>query len=187
MAVRGLDGEIVLYPVVETIQDPDLHICREVIAPADVSEYVRVQAAEITRGAIEAIDGLGALGVELFLLADGQVAINELAPRPHNSAHYSIEACWTSQFENHVRAVLGFRLGDASLRAEAAVMVNLLGNGNAPVDVSSDALATQRTYVHVYGKSENRPGRKMGHATALGASTNEAGEAARHAAANIKL
>lgn len=187
MAVRSLEGDIVLYPVVETIQDPDLHICREVIAPAEVPEHVRLQTTEITRGAIEAIDGRGALGVELFLLADGQVVINELAPRPHNSAHYSIEACWTSQFENHVRAVLGLPLGDPSLCVDAAVMVNLLGTSSAPVDVGSDAFATPHTYVHLYGKSENRPGRKMGHITALGASTDAAGEAARRTAAEIKL
>jgi len=158
-----------------------------VIAPAEVPDHVRVQAAEITRGAIEAIDGLGALGVELFLLADGQVVINELAPRPHNSAHYSIEACWTSQFENHLRAVLGLPLGDASLRSEAAVMVNLLGASTTPVEVSAAALGVAHTYVHLYGKSENRPGRKMGHVTGLGASVAEARERARAAADGITL
>src|SRR6202035_157657 len=115
------------YPVVETRQDARLHICREVLAPADLPPEVAHRAAAIARGAVEAVDGIGAFGVELFLLPGGEVCINELAPRPHNSAHYTIEACWTSQFHNHVRAVLGLPPGDPGLRAPAAAMVNLLG------------------------------------------------------------
>ena len=111
LVVRGLDGQVVQYPVVETRQDPKLHICREVLAPADLPSDIAERAAAIARGAVEAVDGIGAFGVELFLLRDGEVCINELAPRPHNSAHYTIEACWTSQFDNHVRAVLGLPLG----------------------------------------------------------------------------
>lgn len=187
MVVRGLDGRIVQYPVVETIQDPSLHICREVIAPADVPEAVAHQASMVARGAAEAVDSLGALGVEMFLLHDGEVVINELAPRPHNSGHYSIEACWTSQFDNHVRAVLDLPLGDRSLRAPAAAMVNLLGSGSQPVGSTADVLAEPHTFLHLYGKSENRLGRKMGHVTALGDTVGEALDAARRAAGMIKL
>ena len=128
MVVRGLDGSVVHYPIVETRQDPQLHICREVLAPAALGPEIEQRATTIAREAVEAVGGVGAFGVELFLLRDGQVCINELAPRPHNSAHYTIEACWTSQFENHVRAVLGLPLGDPSLRVPAAAMVNLLGS-----------------------------------------------------------
>jgi 5-(carboxyamino)imidazole ribonucleotide synthase len=189
LVVRGRDGETVQYPVVETRQDPRLHICREVLAPAEIPEAAAQQAAAIARGAVEAVGGVGAFGVELFLLPEGQVVINELAPRPHNSAHYSIEGCWTSQFENHVRAVVGLPLGDPSLRSPAAAMVNLLGSGSAPLDQSSlrDALAEPHVYVHLYGKSETRPGRKMGHVTAVGASVSQALATARAAADRIRL
>jgi 5-(carboxyamino)imidazole ribonucleotide synthase len=172
MVVRGQRGEIAEYPVVETRQDPALHICREVIAPAELPSATAERAAAIARSAIEAVDGVGAFGVEMFLLRDGDVCINELAPRPHNSGHYSIEACWSSQFDNHVRAVLGLPLGDPSLVVPAAVMVNLLG-------VTADALplaleSEPRAFVHLYGKGESRPGRKMGHVTALGTTREEA-------------
>ena len=189
LVVRGLDGEVVQYPVVETRQDPRLHICREVLVPASLSPKAAEQAAAISRSAIEAVGGAGAFGVELFLRPEGGVCINELAPRPHNSAHYSIEACWTSQFENHVRAVLGLPLGDAALRAPAAAMVNLLGSGSPPIDDASlrGALAEPRAYVHLYGKADNRAGRKMGHVTALGSSPDEALAAARAAAGRIRL
>jgi 5-(carboxyamino)imidazole ribonucleotide synthase len=186
LVVRGADGAIVQYPTVETRQDPALHICREVLAPAEISADVAERAAAIARGAVEAVGGVGAFGVELFLLRDGQVCINELAPRPHNSAHYTIEACWTSQFENHVRAVLGLPLADSGLRAPAAAMVNLLGTTNSPIRGGAYS-ADAGTYVHLYGKQENRPGRKMGHVTAVGSTVDEALSHARSAAAKIEL
>jgi len=189
LVVRGLDGQVASYPVVETQQDPALHICRVVLAPADVPSAVAERAANIARAAVEAVDGSGAFGVELFLLPDQQVWINELAPRPHNSAHYSIEACWTSQFENHVRAVLGLPLGDPRLRAPAAAMVNLLGSGRGPVQHAdlAAALAVNQVAVHLYGKTENRPGRKLGHVTAVGPSREQALQAAQAAAARLHL
>jgi 5-(carboxyamino)imidazole ribonucleotide synthase len=189
LVVRGLDAQVVQYPVVETIQDPRLHICREVLAAADIAADIADRAAAISRGAVEAVGGVGAFGVELFLLPDGQLLVNELAPRPHNSAHYTIEACWTSQFENHARAVLGLPLGDPGLRANAAVMVNLLGTGTQPLDEASlrDALTQEQAFVHLYGKTENRPGRKMGHVTAIGDTLHEARAQARAAAGRIRL
>jgi 5-(carboxyamino)imidazole ribonucleotide synthase len=189
LVVRAADGHLVNYPAVETVQDSNLHICREVVAPAELPEQAAAEAVAIARGAAEAVDAIGALGVELFLLRDGQVVINELAPRPHNSAHYSIEACWTSQFENHVRAVLGLPLGDTGLRGPAAAMVNLLGSHAEPIDQDSVTLALlePHAFVHLYGKIDNRAGRKMGHVTALGASRAEALRAARAAASRIRL
>ena len=189
LVVRGLDGQVAQYPVVETRQDPKSHICREVLAPADLPDGVAAHAAAIARAAVEAVGGVGAFGVELFLLPGGQVCINELAPRPHNSAHYTIEACWSSQFDNHVRAVLGLPLGDPGLRAPAAAMVNLLGTRTGPLldkDLAA-ALVGPRAFIHLYGKADNRPGRKMGHVTALGASSTEALETARSAAGRIQL
>jgi 5-(carboxyamino)imidazole ribonucleotide synthase len=186
LVVRGLDGQIVQYPTVETVQDASLHVCREVLAPADISESFAAQAAAIARGAVEAVDGLGAFGVEMFLLADGQVVVNELAPRPHNSAHYTIEACWSSQFDNHVRAVLGLPLGATDLRVPAAVMINLLGASSEPV-AADDALAEPHAFVHLYGKRENGPGRKMGHITAVGDSLEEARRRAMSAAGRVRV
>jgi 5-(carboxyamino)imidazole ribonucleotide synthase len=189
LVVRGLDGTLVSYPVVETRQDPELHVCREVLAPAAVGAAVAERATQVARAAVEAVGGVGAFGVELFLLRDGQVCVNELAPRPHNSGHYTIEACWTSQFENHVRAVLELGLGDTSLRAPAAAMVNLLGSGAGAVsDVDlAAALRVTGAYVHLYGKAENRLGRKLGHVTAVGPSVDEAFERARAATACLHL
>jgi 5-(carboxyamino)imidazole ribonucleotide synthase len=186
MVARRPAGQSVQYPVVETIQDPELHICREVLAPADLPEDVAERAGAIARGAAEAVESIGALGVELFLLRDGQVLINELAPRPHNSAHYSIEGCWSSQFDNHVRAVLDLPLGDPSLLAPAAVMANLLGSSSEPLDATT-ALAEPHAFLHIYGKAENRPGRKMGHVTALGQTLDEARRHAELAASRVRL
>jgi 5-(carboxyamino)imidazole ribonucleotide synthase len=164
-------------------------VCREVLAPAPVEAGVAERAAHVARAAVEAVGGVGAFGVELFLLRDGQVCVNELAPRPHNSGHYTIEACWTSQFANHARAVLDLGLGDTSLRAPAAAMVNLLGSGNgAPTHADlAAALRVPGASVHLYGKSENRLGRKLGHVTALGSSLDEALERARASAACFHL
>jgi 5-(carboxyamino)imidazole ribonucleotide synthase len=189
LVVRGLDGALAEYPVVETRQDARLHICREVLAPADVPGPVAAEAAGVARGAVEAVGGVGAFGVELFLLDDGRVLINELAPRPHNSAHYTIEACWTSQFANHVRAVLGLPLGESSMRSPAAAMVNLLGSSARALDEPSlaRALSEPHAYVHVYGKHENRAGRKMGHVTAIGQSQADALARARTVARRIRL
>ncbi|MBV9577159.1 MAG: 5-(carboxyamino)imidazole ribonucleotide synthase [Chloroflexi bacterium] len=187
LVVRSLDGSTQQYPVVETIQDPGLHICREVLAPADVSEGAVRQAASIARAAVEAVDGLGAFGVEMFLLTDGQVVVNELAPRPHNSAHYTIDACWSSQFDNHVRAVLGLPLGDTGLREPAAVMVNLLGTSSDPLDAAAALEAEPGIFVHLYGKADNRPGRKMGHVTAVGSTLLDARERATSAAGRVRV
>jgi 5-(carboxyamino)imidazole ribonucleotide synthase len=189
IVVRAISGHRVVYPTVETRQDPELHICRVVIAPAEVEASVARQAAEIARGAVQAVDGVGTFGVELFLLDSGQVLINELAPRPHNSGHYSIEACATSQFGNHVRAVLGLPLGSAALRTPVAVMVNVLGSGRSGSggpDFAA-ALSVPDVYVHLYGKAENRPGRKLGHVTALGSHADEALARAQLAVDRLRL
>jgi 5-(carboxyamino)imidazole ribonucleotide synthase len=189
LVVRGQDGACVTYPVVETRQDPALHICREVLAPAELNPRVADSAAAIAGAAVTAVGGVGAFGVELFLLPDGQVCVNELAPRPHNSGHYSIEACWSSQFDNHVRAVLGLRLGEPSLRSPAAVMVNLLGSGRRDSQVSAELLSAARaqpgTYVHLYAKTDNLPGRKLGHVTAVADSLDAALAQARAAATRL--
>jgi 5-(carboxyamino)imidazole ribonucleotide synthase len=186
IVVRGLDDQIVTYPVVETRQDPRLHICRSVLTPAAAPTEVAEQAASVARAAITAVGGVGTFGVELFLLKDGGVLINELAPRPHNSGHYTIEACLTSQFSNHVRAVLGLPLGSPEMRQPAAAMVNILGSEHSGrVDLAAALKKVPGAYVHLYGK-EPRPGRKLGHVTALGAAVQEALRKANQAADAIK-
>ncbi len=165
---RARDGQMVVYPVVETIQEH--HVCRIVKAPAAVPEALAGAAAQLAQRAVAAVGGVGSFGVELFLSADGQLAINELAPRVHNSGHYTIEACACSQFENHVRAVLGWPLGSPVMRTPAAVMVNLLGTcpcSGQPLGLA-EALAIPGAHVHLYGKEKSAAGRKMGHVTALG-------------------
>jgi 5-(carboxyamino)imidazole ribonucleotide synthase len=187
MVARGCDGQVRLYPVVETVQRN--HVCHQVYAPAAIARDVAAQAAVIARAAVEALGLHGVAGVELFLAADGAITINELAPRVHNSGHYSIEACVTSQFENAVRAALGVPLGDTALVAPAAAMVNLLGARDAParpVGLAA-ALAVPGAHVHLYGKRRSRPGRKMGHVTALGATVDEAARLATAAASCITI
>ncbi len=187
MVARSTKGEIVVYPVVETVQEN--HICKIVKAPAQFSADVLLQASQLAQAAIEAVQGIGIFGVEMFLTTDKQVLLNELAPRPHNSGHYTIEACVTSQFENHLRAILGYPLGSAEMLTKAAVMVNLLGKHNAPLDLASlpDALQSRRAKVHIYGKSQSRIGRKMGHVTVVGESIEECLQHAMCAAKAIQI
>lgn len=185
MVARGASGATACYPVVETVQRD--HICHIVRAPAPLGDAVTSRAAAMAVRAIEAFGGVGAFGVEMFALASGELLVNELAPRVHNSGHYTIEGCVTSQFENHVRAVMGWPLGDAALVAPAAVMINLIGAGRAPGTPHGleRALGVAGAHVHVYGKSMSGPGRKMGHVTALGPTVAEAERVAATAAGAI--
>jgi 5-(carboxyamino)imidazole ribonucleotide synthase len=157
-------------------------------APAAVPPDVAQRARDVATRAVAAIEGIGVHGVELFLGADGAVSVNEIAPRPHNSGHYTMEACATSQFENHLRAVLGLPLGPVEMTAPAAVMVNLLvsrsGSGD---DLHAGAVERDGAWVHLYGKRELRPGRKMGHVTALGATVGDAERCATAAARALGL
>ncbi len=187
MAARNQAGEEVIYPVVETIQHA--HVCHTALAPAAVSETTRTRVATLARQVLEAIEGVGIFGIELFLLNDGEALINEIAPRPHNSGHYTIEACETSQFENHIRAGLNLPLGAPRMRSPVAVMVNLLGGFDAPARPTGleAALRVPGVTVHLYGKKASRPGRKMGHVTALGEDLIETRERALRAARAIAI
>ncbi len=168
MIGRGLDGQVVAHPVVETVQKDN--ICHTVSAPAAIAPISMKQAQEIALAAVSSLDGAGIFGVELFLQADGSVLLNEIAPRPHNSGHYTIEACKTSQFEQHIRAITGLPLGDTHLRVPAAVMVNILGQetNEATQALVDKATAIPGASLHWYGKSDSRPQRKMGHVTVTG-------------------
>ncbi|MEX2572748.1 MAG: 5-(carboxyamino)imidazole ribonucleotide synthase [Balneolaceae bacterium] len=164
---RNQTGTVV-YPCCETIQKN--HICAAVKTPAPIDPELRRQAGEMAVSATEAIGGRGIFAYEFFLTTDGRLLLNESAPRPHNSGHYTIEGCVTSQFENHVRAVLGLPLGDTSLRKPAIAMVNLTGSYNRPAETEGikSVLALPDAHLHVYGKLASRKGRKMGHLTLLG-------------------
>ena len=184
MVTRSIEGEIAMYPIVESIQNN--HICHTVKAPASIKKEIADMAYELSKKAVEIINGVGTIGIEMFY-KDGEVILNEMAPRVHNSGHYTIEACECSQFENHIRAILGLPLGSTKMIAPAAVMVNMLGRGNGDGSPNGieEALKINNAYIHVYGKQTSNTERKMGHVTALGSSINEAEKVASKAASLI--
>lgn len=187
IVTRGHDGATAVYPVVETVQRN--HVCHVVRAPAQIPEELARQAAALAKRAVEAVGGVGSFGVEMFLSATGDLAINELAPRVHNSGHYTIEACDCSQFENHIRAVLGWPLGSPLMVVPAAAMVNVLGSEAAPGQPRGldAALRIPGARVHLYGKPRSGPGRKMGHVTVLERSVAEAQAIAERAVREIRF
>jgi 5-(carboxyamino)imidazole ribonucleotide synthase len=162
VVARGVSGEVAAYELVENVHRD--HVLWQTRVPAPFGDAVRADADRIARRVVEALDLTGLIAVELFVMADGSLRVNELAPRPHNSGHWSIDAARTSQFEQAIRAVTGCPLGDPS-RHHDAVMTNLLG---ADVALAEAALAEAGARVHLYDKGDARPGRKMGHITRLG-------------------
>lgn len=173
MAARSPSGEIVLYPVVETQQEQQ--VCRRVFVLQDWPDAVTAQVEAIARSLLDRLDYVGIMGIEFFLTKTGQVLVNETAPRTHNSGHYSLDACVTSQFEQQLRAVSGLPLGNPSLTCAAAVMVNLLGFESAESEYleKREAIAAlPNAHVYWYGKSQSRPGRKLGHVTVCSSSAN---------------
>lgn len=181
LVVRNARGEVACYDPASTVQHHG--ICTEVLAPASVPARVRHEAMDLARSLATTYGLVGVMAVELFLVGDALV-VNELATRPHNSGHHTIEANETSQFEQHLRAVLDWPLGPTRLRSLAAAMCNILGaaDGSDPRRRLRQALAVSGAHVHLYAK-QPRPGRKLGHVTALGASPGEALAIARQAAA----
>lgn len=176
IAARGVDGSIVDYGVVEN--DHKNHILDLTLAPGRVTAEQSKRAREIAHAVMETLDVVGVLCVEFFVTRGGELLINELAPRPHNSGHFSFDACVTSQFEQQLRASCGLPLGSTELLRPAA-MANLMG------DLWDDgepnwarALAMPGVKLHLYGKMSARPGRKMGHLTAMGSTVEEAAAAA---------
>ncbi len=164
---RNRTGTVV-YPCCETIQEN--HICQTVIAPAPIAKNLTEEACNLAVAATEAIDGIGLFAFEFFLTDDEKILLNESAPRPHNSGHYTIEGCVTSQFENHIRTILGLNPGSSQMRRPYAVMENLLGRHNRParVEGAEELWSTSDAHLHIYGKQSSRVGRKMGHITVLG-------------------
>ncbi len=166
LACGGLNNDIKVYPVGNNIHiDNILH---KTIVPANISEESKKKAIDIAHNIINIFNGVGMFCVEFFVTKDGDVLVNEIAPRPHNSGHYTIEGCVTSQFENHIRAILSLPLGSTSL-LNPTVMINLLGEdgykGNTLVEGLEEALNIDNIFIHIYGKQHTIPKRKMGHLT----------------------
>lgn len=170
LVARNTKGEISLFPVVEMVFNPVRNLVDFLFAPAEISSAVAKQAGDIAVEVIRKLDMVGLLAVEMFLDKNGSLFVNEVAPRPHNSGHQTIKANFTSQYEQHLRAILGLPLGETRLKTPAA-MINLLGEpeyeGKARYVGIEKVLATEGVFVHLYGKAYTKPFRKMGHVTVL--------------------
>ncbi|CAI6150702.1 MAG TPA: 5-(carboxyamino)imidazole ribonucleotide synthase [Sulfurimonas sp.] len=190
IVARNMEGQIKCYPVVEMLFDDRTNICDIVMAPAKISKEIEEKAVEISTKCIEILDGVGIFGVELFLTKSGDILVNEIAPRPHNSGHYTVEACATSQFEQIIRAVTNLPLGSTKLLSPS-VMVNLLGEegyaGEPFIDGIHDALEIPELSFHFYGKTFTKPFRKMGHITVLDDDLDKALEKAMKAKDILKI
>ncbi len=182
IVARNREGEVATFPLVECEFNPDLNLVEFLFAPANVEASIEQRAEALGKKVIESLDMVGLLAVELFLTKEGELLVNEVAPRPHNSGHHTIECNLTSQFEQHLRSIIGLPLGDTSL-VRPGVMVNLLGHphyrGKATYEGIEEAMAMHGVYIHNYGKSETKPHRKMGHATITNDRLNEAKKRAR--------
>jgi 5-(carboxyamino)imidazole ribonucleotide synthase len=170
IAARNEQGEVACFPAVEMVFHPEANLVEYLLSPARLSDKIAERAAAIARQVATELGIVGLLAVEMFVTQTGEVLVNEVAPRPHNSGHQTIEANITSQYQQHLRAILGLKLGDTSTRTPSA-MVNLLGeeghSGTARYDGLEKVLAIPGVYVHLYGKKITRPFRKMGHVTII--------------------
>ena len=166
MVARTPEGDVIAFEPTEMVLDPELNLLDLLLAPARLTETQRQAARQLACDVIEKLGGVGLFGVELFLTADGTFSVNEIAPRAHNSGHHSIEACQTSQFGQQARILLGLPLGSVA-QPRPGAMVNLIGaagyTGTTEVLGLQEALALEGVSLHMYGKAECRPGRKMGH------------------------
>lgn len=190
IVARSPKGEVVTYPVVEMEFHPEANQVEYVLCPARIAETISSQARKIALQVAEAFGSIGLLAVELFLTKGGEIWVNEVAPRPHNSGHYSIEASYTSQFEQHLRAILDLPLGSTESKV-AGVMVNLVGAEGYAGDVIyehiEDVLSLPGVTPHIYGKRQTRPFRKMGHITITHPDIEQARSLAQKVKKTIKV
>ena len=190
LLARSQEGELAVYPVIEMVFDSRSQICSSVCAPARIPDAVAESCRQLAVNAITALDGVGIFAVELFWATDGRVLINEIAPRPHNSGHWTIEGAVTNQFEQHIRAICGLPLGDPSL-IRPSVMVNLLGEpdsaGNPVLLGAKEALAIPGLKLHWYQKETVASLRKMGHFTVTAPTIEEALAKAEQAQAMLSV
>jgi 5-(carboxyamino)imidazole ribonucleotide synthase len=189
VARNGL-GEIRSYPMVEMQFNAETNICDITLVPSKEPLEIQRKAEDLALAAVEALDGQGVFGVEMFLTGGGELILNEVAPRPHNSGHYTIEGCFTSQYEQYIRAILDLPLGSTEL-VRPNVMTNLLGeagcNGLVKVTGLEEAMKIPGVNIHIYGKRQTKPHRKMGHVTALADNVDEALKNAQDAQKLIKI
>lgn len=185
IVARDKNGQTLSYPSIEMEFDPEANLVTFLVSPAAISEELEQKAEQIALQAIAAMKGIGVFAVEMFLGFDDSILVNEVAPRPHNSGHHTIEACYTSQYESLTRILLGLPLGSTQL-IKPAVMINLLGakdfSGSYAIAGLDEAMKMDGVYVHLYAKKESKPMRKMGHVTILGDTAAEA----RHKAERVK-
>ncbi len=178
---RNVSGQTRSFPIVELSYNPVANLVEYLFAPADVTDEIEKKAAGLAKSVVDAMDFVGILAVEMFLDKDGQLMVNEVAPRTHNSGHHTIESCITSQFEQHLRAILNLPLGATEL-VTPAVMLNLLGEENHTGAVvykgMEKALETDGVHIHLYGKTDTKPFRKMGNVTVVNQSLKKATEIA---------
>jgi len=176
IVARNENGEMTTFPCVECEFNPEANLVEFLFSPADIDSNVEQQADEIAKDIIQKLDMVGLLAVEFFLTNDGSLLVNEIAPRPHNSGHHTIEICHTSQFAQHLRAILNLPLGDTSL-IQCGSMINLVGEkgfeGPAVYSGLEEVLVIPGVYVHLYGKTHTKPFRKMGHVSILGDDLND--------------
>ncbi len=190
VTARSASGEIKSYPVVEMEFHPVGNFVEYVFSPSNMDHNLQHQAIKLAEEVVEKMDHVGLLAVEMFLASDGHLLINEVAPRVHNSGHLTIEGNVTSQFDQHLRAILGLPLGDTSMRSPA-VMVNLTGEkgyeGPVYYEGIEEVMKMPGVYIHLYGKAETRPFRKMGHITITSDSLDEARKIAREVKDTIRV
>ncbi|MEL6275580.1 MAG: 5-(carboxyamino)imidazole ribonucleotide synthase [Bacteroidota bacterium] len=190
IVARSSTGEIRVFPIVEMEFHPTANLVEYLLCPARLPGDGQDRLTALARLTAEAFGIVGLLAVEFFLNKDGSIWINEVAPRPHNSGHHTIEACVTSQYQQHIRAIMGWPLGETTLRCPAA-MANILGN-DGPVGPSvihglPEVLSIAGTYPHLYGKKMAKPNRKMGHLTALGDTLDQARQKAEQAKQLLRI
>ena len=186
LACRGIGGEKVIYPIAENTHINS--ILDTTIVPAGIDANVYRKAIDIGNKLMSVLEFVGTFCIEMFVSKQGDVYVNEIAPRPHNSGHYTIEACFANQFENHIRAIVGLPFGDVSLRSPT-VMVNLLGesNGNAKLLGLEEAYNDPNIHVHIYGKKQSKTGRKMGHYTVVGNTIDDTVKRAQELKSTIRI
>ena len=190
IVVRSVSGEVKTYPVVEMEFHPEANQVEYVICPARIDEKVAQKAIDVALKVSESFNHVGLLAVEMFQTEDDEILVNEVAPRPHNSGHYSIEASYTSQFENHLRAILNLPLGNTTSKV-AGIMVNLVGEegyeGQVVYENIEKIMAIDGVTPHIYGKRETRPFRKMGHVTIVNEDMAEARKIAEEVKNSIRV
>ncbi|MCB0479440.1 MAG: 5-(carboxyamino)imidazole ribonucleotide synthase [Crocinitomicaceae bacterium] len=190
IVARNEKGQVNSFPVVECEFNPEANLVEFLFSPADVSQTIEKEACQIAEDLIKKLEMVGILAVEMFLTKEGKVLVNEIAPRPHNSGHQTIEGNVTSQYEQHLRSIIGLPLGDTSITLPS-VMINLLGEkgfeGPVVYDKLDEVTAISGVKPHIYGKKETKPFRKMGHITIIDKDLEKAKEKARFVKETIKV